>query len=367
MRPACHLARRTLFQFAPRLRICAQRRCLLTLAIETSCDDTCVAILERHKNRSATLHFNSKITSDNRPYGGVYPIVAHESHQQNIAALVKRALSNLPAVSQSQADEEREERMVITDESGRSVRKKPDFVSVTRGPGARASLISGVDFAKGFAVALNIPLVAINHMQAHALTPRLVAALEKQNMENAETIPTDPPFPFLTLLVSGGHTMLVHSKDLCDHEIIANTTDIAIGDMLDKSARDVLPQILLDSAPCVMYGPLLENYAFPNNEEDGGERFSTHHAKEHSENTYGWKVNSPYARSGPRGISSNQESFSFSGIGSSAKRIADGNTNMDETERRLLAREIMRVSFEHLASRVLLALEKAEIKHNTVG
>ena len=92
MRPACALTRR--FQYP--IYSANQRRRLLTLAIETSCDDTSVAILEKHKNNSAVLHFNSKITSDNRSYGGVHPIVAQESHQQNLAALLNRALRSLP-------------------------------------------------------------------------------------------------------------------------------------------------------------------------------------------------------------------------------------------------------------------------------
>lgn len=288
--------------------------------------------------------------------------MAHESHQQNVAALVKQALESLPAASE--ADKEKGTTLALTNEHGRSIRRKPDFVTVTRGPGMRASLITGVDTAKGLAVAWDVPLVGVNHMQAHALTPRLVAALDMKYM-NDENISADPPFPFLTLLVSGGHTMLVHSKVLCDHQIIANTTDIAIGDMIDKSARDILPQALLESAPCVMYGPLLEKYAFPKKDGhlDGEEHTLAHQTKELLESKYGWKVNSPYSRSGGQGKSSNPESFSFSGIGSSAKRIAEAKINMDEAERQSLAREVMRVSFGHLASRVLLALEKPGISH----
>lgn len=361
MRPVCHLTRRPWFQYGP--SILPHRRFLLTLAIETSCDDTSVSILQRHKNRSATLHFNSKITSDNRSYGGVYPIVAHESHQQNVAALVKEALGSLPAASER--DKENGTILAVTNEHGRSIRKKPDFVTVTRGPGMRASLITGVDTAKGLAVAWDVPLVGVNHMQAHALTPRLVAALEKKDANDQSTNSDDPPFPFLTLLVSGGHTMLVHSKALCDHQIITNTTDIAIGDMIDKSARDILPQALLESAPCVMYGPLLENYAFPKQEGamEEKEYALAHQTRELSECKYGWKVSSPYARSGGRGKASNPESFSFSGIGSSAKRIAEGNAHMDAAERQFLVREVMRVSFGHLASRVLIALENPELRH----
>jgi N6-L-threonylcarbamoyladenine synthase len=220
----------------------------------------------------------------------------------------------------------------------------------------RASLITGMDTAKGLAVAWQVPILGVNHMQAHALTPRLVSALDATASETSNS--TDPSFPFLTLLVSGGHTMLVHSKALCDHEILANTTDIAIGDMIDKCARDILPPSVLASAPDVMYGPLLEKFAFPDSTmgqlDEGATRFAV-------PGVYDWKVNTPYARSGTNGASSHFSPFSYSSIGSSVKRIAEMNPSMDDTERRVLAKEAMRVAFEHLASRVLLALRTIDL------
>lgn len=356
MRPTCLPIRR--FQFHLTLALHQRQvRKLLTLAIETSCDDTSVAVLEKHKNNSATLHFNSKITSDNRSYGGIYPIVAHESHQKNIAALVNKALHSLPAATW---DDGPENTLVVKAGEEKTIRQKPDFITATRGPGMRASLITGMDTAKGLAVAWQIPFLGVNHMQAHALTPRLVAALDATPSE--ASIPNDPTFPFLTLLVSGGHTMLVHSKALCDHEILANTTDIAIGDMIDKCSRDVLPLSKLESAPDVMYGPILEKFAFPDGmeQDDGASRFAP-------QRIYDWKVNTPYARSGAKGASSHASSFSYSGIGSSVsqlvlKRAAVDNQDMDVAERRVLAKETMRVAFEHLASRVLMALQTSNLQ-----
>ena len=123
----------------PRVRPVARpglRRPLLTLGIETSCDDTSVAILERHEPDSphpgrAELHFHKKVTSDNSKFGGVYPLVALQSHQENLALLVSEAIPHL---------------------RGRT----PDFVSVTRGPGMRSNLFTGVDTAKGLAVAWQV-------------------------------------------------------------------------------------------------------------------------------------------------------------------------------------------------------------------
>jgi N6-L-threonylcarbamoyladenine synthase len=320
---------------------CLQSRNLTTLAIETSCDDTSVAILEKHENNSATLHFHDKITSDNRTYGGIHPIVAHESHQQTLASLIQRAVSD----------------------TARKLRTgwKPDFITVTRGPGMRPNLTTGLDTAKGLAVAWQIPLLGVNHMQAHALTPRLVSALY-----DAETCihkrKNNPPFPFLSLLVSGGHTMLVHTRSLCDHQILANTTDIAIGDVIDKCARDILPASCLNSAPNVMYGRLLEEFTFPGNDKQHNYSPPTSFNRPREATGYDWILNPPYPSPGPGGPISYAGAFSYSGIGSSVKRIMTKTPDMDETGRRILAREAMAVAFEHLASRVLFALNREDVQ-----
>ncbi|KAH8676417.1 glycoprotease family-domain-containing protein [Tricladium varicosporioides] len=353
------------FRGPRQLRI-PQRRQLLTLAIETSCDDTSVAVLEKHENSSATLHFHSKITSDNRSCGGVHPILAHEGHQKNIAKLVNEALQSLPGPTKTF-----HETVSIAGNYGKLLRRKPDFITVTRGPGMRASLETGLDTAKGLAVAWQIPFIGVNHMQAHALTPRLVAALNRAKPDDGSpssesyNINPDPTFPFLTLLVSGGHTMLVHSKSLCDHKILANTTDIAVGDMLDKAARDILPPTILEAAPDVMYGPILENFVFPEKGLDicgyTNEIYEATDGPQNTELRYGWTINKPYARSGEKGAQSYQGSFSFSGIGSAGKRVINQNPGIDDEQRKLLALEVMRVAFEHLVSRVLLSLESPDV------
>lgn len=166
MRPACILIRR----LQPPLQQLCNRRTLLTLAIETSCDDTCVAVLEKHKNNSATLHFNEKITSDNREYRGVYPIKAHHGHQEKLAGLVRAAVQNLPIQRSEIAH--LGNTLLVKGENGTIMRKKPDFVSVTRGPGMRANLITGLDTAKGLAVAWQVPFLGVNHMQVRRIGER---------------------------------------------------------------------------------------------------------------------------------------------------------------------------------------------------
>ncbi len=355
MRPQCHLIRRFNYTI-PR---CIQRRSLLTLAIETSCDDTSVAVLEKHRNNSATLHFHSKITSDNRSYGGVHPIAAAESHHENLSGLVNEALRSFPI--QCSAIAHLGNALLIEGQHGAEVRKKPDFVTVTRGPGMRASLITGVDTAKGLAVAWQVPFLGVNHMQAHALTPRLVSALNAADGKGEETLEADPAFPFLTLLVSGGHTMLVHSKSLCDHKILANTTDMAIGDAIDKWARDILPPFILSSASDVMYGPILESFAFPDKLPTHIPGSSRSTSLETAGAGYSWSIPSPYSDPGPKGAFKHAHVFSYSGIGSTVKRIVNRFPEMDDIERRTLAQESMRVGFEHLASRVMWSIDtKAE-------
>lgn len=371
MRPACILIRHLL----PPIRQVPNRRNLLTLAIETSCDDTCVAVLEKHKNNSATLYFNEKITSDNREYRGVYPIKAHHSHQEKLAVLVNAALQSLPI--QRTAATHLGNSLLIQSENGVEVRKKPNFVSVTRGPGMRANLITGLDTAKGLAVAWQVPFVGVNHMQAHALTPRLVSSLNASNTNDDGSLGCAPRFPFLSLLVSGGNTMLVNSTDLCEHEILAQSIDLAIGDMLDKCARDILPEEILASAPDVSYARILEQYAFPEitQPEDYGyappnrkgvPRRLTHVSSTRSRSVFSrdWSISAPLSKGDPKRTSETLATmFAFSGIGSQVKRIVEETPapGLNDIDRRVLARETMRVAFEHLASRVIFALEKSKV------
>ena len=123
----------------PSLSSCHARRRLTTLAIETSCDDTSVAIVEKgvtDGNTVARLHFHKKVTSNNHVFQGVHPLLTLKSHQENLADLVAEAIEHLP--------------------NHEGARRLPDFVSVTRGPGMRSNLMCGLDTAKGLAVAWQV-------------------------------------------------------------------------------------------------------------------------------------------------------------------------------------------------------------------
>lgn len=338
------------------------RRALLTLAIESSCDDTCVAILDKTPGiPSARLLFNKKVTSDNREFQGVHPLAAVLSHTASLAPLIKEALRSLPEAPAVAIGDYRVFKKLIWVEG--AVRQKPDFVTVTRGPGMISNLVTGLNTAKGLAAAWDVPLLGVNHMQAHALTPRLVSAMKKGIMEQPVAVPRkrgvpqpevphEPAFPFLSLLVSGGHTLLVHSQSLTDHRILAQAMSIAIGDMIDKCARLVIPASHLQSMENVMYGPLLEKFAFPTGTRDYEYTPPAKRADEIEifDSGRGWSLTPPL--SGTLAMA-----YDFAGFGSQVQRAVERNPDMSLEDRRFLAKHTMRLVFEHLASRLLFVLK----------
>jgi N6-L-threonylcarbamoyladenine synthase len=168
------------------------------LGIETSCDDTGVAIYDSHNN-SVFHEVYSQIEMHNQ-YGGVVPELASRDHIRRIIPLLKSVLikSNLKI-------------------------SELDAVAYTAGPGLIGALLVGASFGRSLAWSLNIPAVSVHHMEGHLLAPLL------------ET-PT-PSFPFLGLLVSGGHTQLVHVEEIGKYKIIGDTLDDAVGEAFDKTAK----------------------------------------------------------------------------------------------------------------------------------
>ncbi|KIV85029.1 hypothetical protein PV11_00767 [Exophiala sideris] len=333
------------------------RRNLLTLAMETSCDDTCVAILSKRnasnepKSKAAKLYFNEKVTLRNTGKGGITPVDALNSHQLYLPKLVEKSLHSLP-----DGDETLPTFKKLLLRNG-AIKEKPDFISVTRGPGMLQNLSTGLNTAKGLATAWQIPMVGVHHMQAHALTPRLAYAMDGDAQHTTQT--SKPDFPFLTLLVSGGHTMLLHSKGLVQHEILASTADVAVGDELDKCGRTILPPAIQQDTPDTAYGKYLSAYAFQNPEDYSSWKAPASRPEEilRPLNEYGWALSTPMAKN-------RDLSFSFAGLGSQVSRILNdhsGRNNgapMGEEERVVLARSVLGTAFEHLGSRTIIALEK---------
>ena len=172
----------------------------IILGIESSCDDTSAAVIKDGVLLSNVVASQAV----HEAYGGVVPELASRAHQQNIVPVVSEALK-------------------------RAGVSKEDLnaVAFTRGPGLMGSLLVGVSFAKGFARSLNIPMVDVNHLQAHVL-----AHVIKDDEEHEQ-----PKFPFLCLLVSGGNSQIILVKDFDDMEVLGQTIDDAAGEAIDKCSK----------------------------------------------------------------------------------------------------------------------------------
>jgi N6-L-threonylcarbamoyladenine synthase len=182
------------------------------LAIESSCDETSASVIRDGKV------LNNVIASQavHRKHGGVVPELASRAHQQNILCVVNEAMQEADIKS-----------------------NELNAIAFTSGPGLMGSLLVGVSFAKGMALALDLPLIEVNHMEAHVLAHFIHEP--------------GPQFPFLCLTVSGGHTQIVLVKDYLDLKVIGETQDDAVGEAFDKAAKMMgLPY---------PGGPLIDQYA----------------------------------------------------------------------------------------------------------
>ena len=173
----------------------------IILGIESSCDDTSAAIIKDGVIQS-NLIANQSVHEE---FGGVVPELASRAHQQNIIPVVDNAIKKAGVLKED-----------------------IDAIAFTRGPGLLGSLLVGTSFAKGFALANNIPLIEVNHLQAHVLAHFIKETYDDTNQ---------PKFPFLCLLVSGGHTEIVVVKTATDMEVIGRTIDDAAGEAFDKCAK----------------------------------------------------------------------------------------------------------------------------------
>ena len=169
------------------------------LAIESSCDDTAAAVLRNNK----VLSNEVARQSIHEEFGGVVPELASRAHQQNIVPVIEVALRKAK-VKKSQLS----------------------AIAFTQGPGLMGSLLVGSSFAKSLSMALNIPLIAVNHMHAHILAH----FIDEEGFDK-------PTFPFLALTISGGHTQIVKVNSFFNMEIIGETTDDAVGEAFDKTAK----------------------------------------------------------------------------------------------------------------------------------
>lgn len=185
---------------APKI-IETQDKTLTVLGIESSCDETAASVLRRRNNGRVDILSNIVASQDeeHRPFGGVVPEIAARAHMRKLEAIVEKAIRT----------------------SGLSW-NEIDGIAATSGPGLIGGVITGLMGAKGLAMALEKPLIAVNHLEGHALSPRLT---------------DDCPFPYLLLLVSGGHSQLLCVKGLAEYVRLGSTVDDAAGEAFDKTAK----------------------------------------------------------------------------------------------------------------------------------
>ncbi len=173
----------------------------IILGLETSCDETAAAVVARHADGRGEILGNALLSQvkDHAPYGGVVPEVAARAHIVHMDRLVAKAMADAGLTYEAL-----------------------DAVAATAGPGLSGGLMVGLTMGKAISLAQNIPFLAINHLEGHALTPRLLG---------------EAPFPYLLLLVSGGHTQFQLVRDVGDYLRLGTTIDDALGEAFDKTAK----------------------------------------------------------------------------------------------------------------------------------
>ena len=178
-----------------------EKKDIYILGIESSCDDTSAAVLKNN-----VIQSNVTASQDvHKAYGGVVPELASRAHQQNVVPVVDQALKRAGIA-----------------------KEQLSAVAFTRGPGLMGSLLVGVNFAKGFARSLNIPMIEVNHLQGHVMAHFIKESEDDSHM---------PPFPFICLLVSGGNSQIVKVNAYNDMEVLGQTIDDAAGEAIDKCSK----------------------------------------------------------------------------------------------------------------------------------
>ncbi|EDR11791.1 uncharacterized protein LACBIDRAFT_313559 [Laccaria bicolor S238N-H82] len=274
-------------------------RSFTVLAFESSADDTCAAVV--HSSKSILSNVVIKQNNLHEQYGGIYPITAIDAHQRNMPYAVRRALK----------------------EANVDLVKDINGIAFTRGPGMPGCLSVGMNAAKTLAAALNKPIVGVHHMQGHALTPLLTSS-------------NPPKFPFLSLLVSGGHTLLLLATSLDSFQILATTVDESIGRAIDQVSK------LLD-LKWTSLGP-----------GDALEKFCAQKVDTDS-------IVIPL----PRVTMAGKLSFSYSGLHSRVERYIEtlgGINNIDLPTRMAIARAFQKSAMAQLEDKLLLGLQWCQQK-----
>lgn len=313
---------------------------MLILGIETSCDETALGLLEAEGQLVEPTFsiVGEKISSQveiHAPWGGVVPSLAKREHNKNLLPLLdeliketKNLEKEIVVLSKEEKEEikdilSREEKTaeILIDWLEKNPKPKIDLIAVTVGPGLEPALWAGINFAKALTIAWQIPIVGANHLVGHLFSPWLAGH--------------NPPFPFLGLIISGGHTELAIIRSFTSYQIIGSTRDDAVGEAFDKVARLLgLPY---------PGGPAISELAKKNK------------AKEEIFNL-------------PRPMIHTQDfDFSFSGLKTAVLYIIKKKEDLDQEERATMAYEFEKVVGDILAKKTIKALEEYNLKTLVVG
>ena len=319
------------------------------LAIETSCDETAIAIVEAEGSAGdATFRIlgNALLSQVelHAKYGGVYPNLAKREHAKNLVPILAAALEEAGLL----VEERQELSQDVRDTVAKTLEREPaldettlaflseterpalDAIAVTAGPGLEPALWVGINFAKALSLAWSVPIVAANHMEGHVL-----AALATQDGKTLAV--RDTELPVLALLISGGHTELVLMRDWLSYELIGRTRDDAVGEAFDKVAR------MLD----LPYpgGPAVSKLAEEDREDEASNPFRLPRPMIHEDTC----------------------DFSFAGLKTAVLYLLKGREPLSPMEKRQLAREFEDAVADVLWSKTERALEKTGAKTLAVG
>jgi len=323
------------------------------LAIETSCDETAVAILEGSGDETGA-HFktlgNTLLSQIDihKEYGGVFPALAKRAHAKNLTALLSSCLEEAEllrendqileegAESELRKIMEREPEMAdaLIEFLKETERPDIDAIAVTHGPGLEPALWVGINFARALSHAWSIPVVPVNHMEGH-----LLAALAKNSEgrgQSAEVVIEGIQLPILALLISGGHTELVLMKEWLSYELIGQTRDDAVGEAYDKVAR-------------------MMGLAYP-----GGPEVSKLADKKHDD------AESPFVLPRPM-LDADNFDFSFSGLKTAVLYLIKAKGELSEIEKEQMSRAFEDAVSEVLWKKTAKATEHTGAKTLTIG
>ncbi|KAG7194295.1 uncharacterized protein KQ657_005025 [Scheffersomyces spartinae] len=287
------------------------------LAIESSCDDSCVALLESDTDSKITIVDHSKSTLSSSAVGGIIPTEAHAFHQYKLANLVSEFLTKNAIDSKN----------------------PPDIIMCTRGPGLVGSLAAGLQLAKGLSIAWGKPLLGVHHMLGHIM----MAVHDSKSLQ----------FPFLSLLASGGHTMLVLLRSAVDHEIIIDTMDVAVGVSLDKCGREL-------GIRGNMIGKELDRYVQMISPQEKIE-FDKWDISKRKNNPFDFQLQLPLKRPDLPLVPDTIQ-FAFAGFQSSLQHVRKGKgpslENDNNTDKKFIAYRLQELVFDHIIDRLNVALKK---------